>query len=300
MKSKTILLLGLVAMFFLVFNSGCEEEDNLQTGTLSLSITDAPIDDTSITGVYITIDSLQYHKQNNSWATFEEYGGPKKVNLLELTDGFSELLGSFEMEAGQYNQLRFILDVPEKGQGSPSTPGCYLEYDNGDTEPLFVPSGGQTGYKGVGAFTVPSNGTVDITADFDVRKSVVEAGATGMYILKPTIRLIVDNQAGTITGGVSNIPDGMNITVFAYEDGTYSDTEASEPGDEENRFPNAVSSDILNESNEYTLPYLAPMNYDLVVVGYMDNEFHEVLGTVEDVTVESNETTSEPIDLSSL
>ena len=300
MKSKTILLVGLVAMFFLVFNSACEEEDNLQTGTLSLSITDAPTDDTSITGVYITIDSLQYHKQNNSWATFGEYGGPKKVNLLELTDGFSELLGNFEMESGQYNQLRFILDAPVRGQGTPSNPGCYLEYENGDTKPLFVPSGGQTGYKGVGAFTVPSNGTVEITADFDVRKSVVEAGVTGMYILKPTIRLVVDNQAGTIAGSVSNIPDETGITVFAYENDEYSDTEAAEPAAEENRFPNAVTSDVVGAEGGYQLNYLAPMVYDLVVVSYVDGEFQEVLGKVEDVTVESNETTSEPIDLSSL
>jgi hypothetical protein len=299
MKTKATIIFSLLAIFLLSVMISCEDDNKLETGTLSLSITDAPIDDTTITGVFITIDSLQYHMQDNEWKTFEEYDGPKTINLLELTNGASELLGNFEMEAGQYTQLRFLLDAPANGQGQPTNPGCYMEYENGETVDLFVPSGGQSGYKAVGAFTVPSNGTVDITADFDVRKSVVEAGATGRYILKPTIRLIVDNQAGSITGGISNIPEGMNISVFAYEDGTYSDTEAAEPGDQENRFPNAVSSDIVEENN-YTLSYLAPMKYDLVVVGYMNNEFYEVMGIVEDVAVESNNTTSEPIDLTSL
>jgi hypothetical protein len=92
-------------------------------------------------------------------------------------------------------------------QGQISNPGCYLEFEDGSTENLYVSSGAQTGYKTVGSFTVPINGSVDVTADFDVRKSVVEAGVTGMYLLKPTIRLVVENQAGQIAGSVSNIPE---------------------------------------------------------------------------------------------
>jgi hypothetical protein len=38
---------------------------------------------------------------------------------------------------------------------------------------------------------VPVNGTVVVTADFDVRKAVVVAGSS--YILKPTIKLIVND-----------------------------------------------------------------------------------------------------------
>jgi hypothetical protein len=38
---------------------------------------------------------------------------------------------------------------------------------------------------------VPVNGTVVVTADFDVRKAVVLAGSS--YILKPTIKLIVND-----------------------------------------------------------------------------------------------------------
>jgi hypothetical protein len=50
-----------------------------------------------------------------------------------------------------------------------------------------------------------------VTADFDVRKSIVKAGASGKYILKPTIRLVVDNQAGCIKGDVTNAPEAAKV-----------------------------------------------------------------------------------------
>jgi hypothetical protein len=313
MKTKISLLIALVAT--LSFFMGCEEEENAdlgQNGQVVLSLTDAPIDDTSITGVYITITGIKYHKKNNEWKTFEEFEGPQTHNLLELQDSISVLLGDFEMEAGQYNQLRFMLDAAEKGQdqgqgngrgqGGPSTtPGCYLEYEDGSTQDLFVPSGGQSGYKATGSFRVPSNGTVKLTADFDVRKSVVKAGNSGRYILKPTIRLVTNNEAGAIVGSVTNMPeDSSDVTIYAYENDTYSDKEATAPADEENRFSNAVTSDMVCDTNRYRLSWLAPMTYDLIVVNSKNGEFIQVLGIVENVEVISRKTTQQPIDISDL
>jgi hypothetical protein len=110
--------------------------------------------------------------------------------LLQLTDGNSALLGELALPAGNYTQIRFMLDIGEKGS-SQASPGCYLEFADDSTRPLFAPSGGKTGYKGVGNFEVPANGTVEVTADFDASKAVVVAGSS--YILKPTIKLIVSN-----------------------------------------------------------------------------------------------------------
>jgi len=306
MKTKITLIIALLVSLGAFM--GCEEEEAGQTGTLALSLTDAPIDDTSVTGVWVTITGIQYHMQDSAWKNFEGFKGPQKFNLLALTDSISEVLGAAQIEAGQYNQLRFMLEAPEKGQGPPTSPGCYIEFDDGTQEPLFVPSGGQSGYKATGAFRVPSNGTVEVTADFDARKSVRETG--GMqerYILQPTIRLVVSNQAGSISGQVTNMPtDGSNITVYAYENDTYTSGEADDPADEETRFPNAVTSDMVgddtcdNEQQCYHLYYLSPQTYDLVVVKTLDGEFQEVLGVSEDVTVESRTNTGHPIDLNDL
>ena len=303
MKTKGIILLSIFAIF-LAFTACEEDTETTDKGTLSLALADAPIDNESVTGVYITINGLQYHKQNNSWESFDGYE-TTEVNLLELTDGMTKMLGSFEMEAGQYNQLRFMLDAPTFGQGAQSNAGCYITFDDGTEEELFVPSGAQTGYKATGAFRVPSNGEVQLTADFDVRKSVVEAANKSKYILKPTIRLIVDNEAGKIVGNLTNLPDTTSdYIVYAYEDETYepSETEVPETDEEveENRFPNAVTSDMIGEENGYQLNWLAPITYDLVVARYVDGEYQEFIGISENVEVKSKKTTNKVIDLSSL
>ncbi len=310
MKTKITLLAALLISFAAFM--GCEEEevDSSQTGTMALSLTDAPIDDTTITGVWVTITGVKYHMQDSSWKTFEGFEGPQQYNLLALNDSLSEMMGAFEMEAGKYTQLRFMLDAPEKGQGPPTSPGCYIEFDDGQTAPMFVPSGGQSGYKATGAFTVPSNATVEVTADFDARKSVRVTGSPVQqrYILQPTIRLVANNEAGSISGAVTNIPtDSSSIAVYAYENDSYEAAEAEDPAEGATRFPNAVTSDIAGQNENcqhentcYHLYYLAPMTYDLVVTESVNGEFKEVLGVAQDVTVESKKNTGYPIDLSSL
>jgi hypothetical protein len=163
-------------------------EQALGTGTLKLYLSDAPMDAENVTGVYITINEIQYHR-DSQWIICEEFEGPKTYNLLELTGGNSVSLGEFTLPAGKYTQIHFMLDITEKGS-STANPGCYIEFADNSTEPLFVPSGGETGYKAIGQFEVPVNGSVDVTADFDVHKAVVVAGSS--YILKPTIKLIVN------------------------------------------------------------------------------------------------------------
>ena len=164
----------------------------LETGTLELYLTDAPIDANNVTGVYITINEIQCHL-GNQWITCEEFVGNQTYNLLELTGGNITLLGEFILPAGNYTQIRFMLDIPEKGL-PPTNPGCYIKFADNSTEPLFAPSGNTTGYKAIGRFEVPVNGTVEVTADFDVREAVVVAHSS--YILKPTIKLIINNQEG--------------------------------------------------------------------------------------------------------
>ena len=164
-------------------------EQALETGTLKLYLCDAPTDAENVTGVYITINEIQYHR-DGQWITCDEFVGPKTYDLLELTGGNSTLLGELTLPSGNYTQIRFMLDIQEIGP-PPSNPGCYIEFADNSTEPLFVPSGGETGYKAIGRFEVPVNQTVVVTADFDVREAVVVAGSS--YILKPTIKLIVND-----------------------------------------------------------------------------------------------------------
>lgn len=283
------------------------------TGTASLSLTDAPIVDASdVEGVFITVSSISYNI-NDDWIEAEEFTGPQVFNLLELTDGVTAFLDSTELPAGTVSQIRFMLDAPEDGQQTSGNPGCFIEIDpdgvaddnpeDNEEYPLFVPSGGQSGYKAVGAFDVPANGTVEVVADFDVRKSVVYSGnlqtQNGRYILKPTIRLIVNNQSGDIEGSFTqNSEDGFDsYVVFAYESEAYTTDEAA------NDFPNAVTSGEVFVEDEngvvdaYILPFLAAGEYDLIVAGVNEDGSYTYIETEEGVTVVSEEITIYDISL---
>ncbi len=275
---------------------GCENEES-GNGTIRLNLTDAPTDAENVTGVYITITAVEYRVDGNSWQPFEGFGDPYTVNLLDLTDGKTALLGDFSVEAGNYDGLRFKLDASDNG-GKVTNAATYLEFSDGRTEPLFVPGGTKSGYKAKGKFSVPVNGSVFITADFDVRKSVVEAGASGKYLLKPTIRLVVNDQAGAIEGALVNAPEEKSYVIFAYEEGGYTEEEAAEPAEGEARFPASISSAKIQDDGTFTLPFLAAGNYQLVVVAYADGVYQEVAKVGEElVEVKSKSATTITISL---
>lgn len=263
---------------------GCADDHESGKGTLSLNITDAPTDADNVAGVYITITGVEYRADGKSWQPLEGFGDPYTVNLLELTEGKAALLGDFSIEGGSYDGLRFKLDASQNG-GHVTNNATYIEFKDGSQQPLYVPSGTQSGYKAKGTFVVPVNGSVTVTADFDVRKSVVEAGASGKYLLKPTIRLVVNDQAGSISGTTEITEEAGSYVVFVYEEGSWSEEELAEPEEGETRFSNAVSSARLREDGTFIIPFLAPATYQLVVAKFEDGSFRE-LSYVHDGTVE--------------
>jgi hypothetical protein len=316
-KTKRLLrMLSLAsAVLLIAFLAGCSLFTN-EKGTLKLNLTDAPIADAEdVEGVYITIDSIAYHI-NDQWVEDTSFTEPQKFNLLELTGGEIAPLSNLTLSSGEVTQIRFMLDVTKDGDAPSAVPGSYIAIDpdgtaDGDASDddiftLFVPSGDQTGYKANGPFTVPANGTVEITADFDVRKSVHLTGE-GTYILRPTIRLVVNDQAGKIAGGFTDdTTDAYSeYTIFAYESGTY-DPEAEQDSESgEFTFPNAVSSAAAADSDgddsldSYTIPFLAAGDYDLIIAGVSPEGTYGIVDdlTYTNIEVTADVTTQEDIDL---
>lgn len=298
-------LIAIISLLAFLF--GCTMGD---TGTIRLSVTDAPIvDDDSVTGVYVTFEGVQYNR-NGEWEQMNGFEGPRTIDLLSLTRGNSELLGMLTLPAGTYEQIRFLVSAVAEGSGTPSNAGTWINrddnatYNDGVDNPLFVPSGSQSGYKAQAdePFDVAANATVEITADFDLRRAVVERGATGTYILKPVLRLIVENQAGSISGDVTN-NTGNDLVVFAYEDGTFAASEADDPTtDDGSRYPNAVVSALIDpaEDPDYVLAFLGAGTYDLVIAQYDPATGEYVAGSgdavdVEDVVVTSGGVTTQAL-----
>lgn len=306
-----IILLGSLAIAVLLLGCSFGAEE---TGTIRLSLTDAPVADAEgIEGVFVTITSISYNL-NETWIEDTGFVGPQTFNLLELTGGTVAPLSDTIINAGEVSQIRFMLEAQEVGDSASPSPSTYIVFDSRGTadgiidehdviHELFVPSGSQTGYKTSGSFTIPKNGEVEITADFDVRKSLVKRGISDDYLLKPTIRLVVNHQAGTIAGNfTAGTSAYASYSVFAYADETYADSEAPSGTEDESFIPfaNAISSAAVNtEEDSYTLPFLAAGTYDLIIVGVDTDGSYTVIdsSTYQDIVVEPETTTGQDVSL---
>lgn len=168
-------------------------DSGTSTGSLSLGITDAPVD--SLQEVNITFTGVAIKPADGERIEFT-FDTPRTLNLLDYQGGnAASLLGDTEVPAGEYEWVRLDLDTAQ----------LTVVDDMNGVYDLTIPSGGQTGLKLVSGFTVPAGGAADFTIDFDVRKSVTDASgpnAPANYMLKPALRLVNNVEVGSISGTV--------------------------------------------------------------------------------------------------
>ncbi len=253
----TVLILFLPAVTFFSCN---DLEGSDSEGVIHLKITDAPVSGEEIGEVHVAVSRIDIHIPDQ-WVSLMDFGDePVDVELLALADGITEDLGVYSVPSGKVTQVRVWLEES----------GCYLLKPEDDYKyPLQVSSSG--GFKAVGGFDVPVNDSVHLVLDFDVRKSLGK-NSSG-YFLKPAIRVVGEDNSGMITGTVTDETadlDGRELTVFAYEEGTYDDSEAELSADDL-YFENAVSSAHVKLCPEgywaYRLAFLSVnYTYDLVLV----------------------------------
>ena len=174
--------------------AACNGDD--EWGTLSLGVSDAPID--SASRVVIEFTGVELRRANGLDEVFT-FDAPRQIDLLALQGGGSELLlDGVAVPAGHYESLRLTVNA------SRSTSASYIEYEDGSVFPLFVPSGGEAGLRLVSGFDVPEGGAADFTVDFDLRRAVVRpAGLSPDHILRPALRLVDNSEIGSIAGGVA-------------------------------------------------------------------------------------------------
>lgn len=281
-------LIGIVlSLTLMTLISGCggggTSSTASSTGAVALKLTDAPTDDKNVKGVYVTFDALryQYADSNDSWQDVD-LNESRTINLLDLQDGNTTLLNKVELPAGEIAHVRFVLNTNE----------CFVDLEVGGMQPMTVPSGDQTGFKAIGGFTIPAGGTVNVTADFDVRKSVTVTGQDN-YKLRPTIKIIDNIEVGEINGTMTlDLDENVSsVIVYAYEDGSWDTNESNAT----NNFGNAVLSTDATDGS-YILPWLTVGTYDLVVASQdVNGTFKDILGYINDVFVLPDETTEQDI-----
>lgn len=157
------------------------------SGTLRLALTDAPA--CGYDAVNVTIQKVRVHQSNsatdtdNGWSEIV-LSPVKRVNLLDLTDGVLEELGQTSLPAGKYTQLRLVLADNDSAYPPANS---VMPTGGGGEVALQTPSGEQSGVKTNIDIDVEAGKTADFVLDFNACKSVVVAGGSGQYLLKPVL-----------------------------------------------------------------------------------------------------------------
>ncbi len=204
------------------------------TGTLSVSLTDNPCDHEA---VLVTVAALRVHRSADAadgdagWrdVPLAPAAAGRRVDLLSLQNGALLGLGDVELEAGGYTQLRLVLAENVPG----ATPANELVLADGRRVPLATPSAQRSGIRLIHPFEVRPGQVVGLTLDFDACRSIVVAGDSGRYALKPTITVIPMTDVGRIVGVV---PAGARVSAQRAAPGASPATVKSTTADAQGRF----------------------------------------------------------------
>jgi len=193
MRTNTAFTIALGLSLFALACSG-SPTDPSRSGNLRLMITDAPFDDAS--ALHVTFTEVKAHREDGAggWLTVPFAGSPaattRTCNLKKL-DGPFDILGAASLDAGQYTQIRLVVQSAQIYFGGTATgePACAtaLAAPGGAmSETLEIPSGE---VKLIHPFALTSNGTTTIELDFDGGQSVNQTG-NGRYRMTPVIKIL--------------------------------------------------------------------------------------------------------------
>ncbi|UCH21804.1 MAG: DUF4382 domain-containing protein [Deltaproteobacteria bacterium] len=267
-KISIILAISSV-LSFIGCSDGGDSGSSTGSGTVSVSLVDQTTYDYQ--AVYITIDDVQIHlggnvNSHNNWQSTNMLVSPNTVNLLELVSGVREDLGLAELQTGRYTQMRLIIGkTPDDSLNILSQKHPFANYvivnsNSSEIHELKVPSGNQTGEKIVGGFEIFENQTTELILDFNVQKSVVKAGNSGQWLLKPTIKLAELVEFSRIEGRVTDNAqvglEGVQVSAQVFNDSA---------SDEKDKV--IVEAFTLTNQNGYYTLFVEPGSYSLVVYG---------------------------------
>jgi len=173
--------------------TACGGGGGTETGTMRLSLTDAPA--CGYDNVFVTVEKVRVHQSSaagdsdSGWSEVV-LATPQRIDLLTLTNGTLLPLGQIELPAGTYTQMRLVLGNKPPPGSPQGTLANSIKPTGGAETVLTTPSGQQSGLKMNVNITVPAGQVADFAIDFDACKSFVTSGNSGQYLLKPVLSVI--------------------------------------------------------------------------------------------------------------
>ncbi|EOZ96552.1 hypothetical protein A33Q_2322 [Indibacter alkaliphilus LW1] len=223
MKNKLLsMMLSMLAALGMI---SCDQQENYNTITegnakVNVLLVDAPADYEEVWVEVLAVRILPHgnnESEDSGWVHLDHESEERMVNLLSLVGNNEAYLGSVEVPAGRVSQIRLLL-----GDNN------YI-IKNGERIDLKTPSAQQSGLKLQVNKEFESGREYDLIIDFDAGRSIVRAGNSGNYILKPVLRVVAETAAsiqGTILPveaqpKVTATRNGESFSTFTDENGFF-------------------------------------------------------------------------------
>lgn len=251
------------AALFVAACGGGGGGDSAATGTVRTAMTDAP--SCGYDNVFVTVDRIRMNTSASAEADDDGWAEivldqPRQIDLLNLQNGVIEELGEVTLPVGRVQQVRFVLvdnstadtsDIDFDPDADPNRAPNHVVFSAGGFEDLKTPSGQQSGVKINVGIDVAEGQVADLLIDFDACKSVVEAGGSGNFLLKPVLTAIPRLSSG-VRGSVADalVPEGVSVSL--QQDGEV--VRATAP----------IESTDIDENGNFILAQVEPGTYDLV------------------------------------
>lgn len=280
-NKKPITKYPFITTLFLITIIGiqaCQKNKDSISGNTptEFKITDAPIDDASVTAAFVTITDIKLDGKSINGFT------KTTVDLKAYQNGATKSLGNFNLQAQTYNSITFVLDYERDASGN--APGCYVVTNGNIKHKLQSNTNNITVNKTI---TLTASSSNSVVADFDLRKMIVRQSGSisdkydfvDSVEIQGAVRVVTENNTGTISGTLTDTVSGSTkIIAYAYKKGTFNrTTEMQGQGSGNIEFKNAITSSQVTGSGTYQLHFLESGNYEVHFASYKDTNADGVL-----------------------
>ena len=262
MRNRT--LLGAIPALLALLLGSCGGSNS----GLSLFVSDAPIDQASSIIVGINYISITGDQVKPVTITFSP---ALSANVYQFQGGASSpVFTHLPIAAGHYTNLRigFAADPISLGSTISLPDGVHVLYIP-STSPPFVDLHAD--------FTISNGQTINLTVDFDMRKSIVQdPNDSTRFIFNPQLRVVQNQDVGTLTGNVdASLLKGLcTPAVYVYSGQvTPTDENLNAPPTE----AQPVSSSLVGVNSttgayDFTVGFLPPGDYTVAFTCNADQD----------------------------